>query len=83
MSGVGHREDKQFIGSKRAAPISVCIAPVRRSGHEYGSLIIINFIEESPRADAIPPRIGRIALELADVRPEAGVLPQLRVDDSL
>src|SRR3990172_9633133 len=64
-------------------PALVGRTPVRGRRHKNRSLIVIDFIEESPCSNAIPPCLRRIALEPANVRAKAGVLPQLRIDNAL
>ena len=49
-------------------------AAVRCSGHEYNSIFIIDFIEKSPRSDAIPPG-SRIEIpEFFNIRPKMRML---------
>ena len=61
---------------------SVRRAAVRRRDHRYDVFLIIDLVGESPRPDTVSPRLRRVALQLANVRPEVRVLTQLRVDGS-
>ncbi len=48
--------------------------------HEHDVLLVANFVEESPGPNAVPPRLGLLVLQLANVKTEARVLRELRID---
>jgi hypothetical protein len=52
---------------------------VRCGGHEYNSIFIIDFIEKTPRSDAIPPGSRIEISEFFDIRPIMRMLTQLGV----
>ena len=71
-------------GVKRCAQAwkSVSRAAVSRRNHQCDAFIVSNPVEESPRPDPVSLRLRRGALQLANVRPEVGVVTQLPVDGS-
>ena len=55
-------------------------AAVRHRDHRSDAFLTINLVEESPRPDPVSSRLRSVALRLANVRPEVGVLTRMPVD---
>jgi hypothetical protein len=49
--------------------------------HKNGLLILIDFIEETPGTDSIPPCFGMEVLKFLYIRSEMGMVTQLGVDE--
>ncbi len=49
--------------------------------HEHRAVFIINLVEEPPGADAIPPGLGGVVLQRADVRAKVRMAGELRIDN--
>ena len=60
----------------------VDLSPEFRRDHEDDFLLVFDFEEKAVIPDAIPPRFGRMALQLFDILSEIRWLSQLGVDVS-
>ena len=58
------------------------ISTPSRCDHRYDAFLVISLVEEPPRPDSVPPRLRRMALQLANLRPEAKPLTQVPSDGS-
>ena len=58
----------------------VSAASVRSCHHEGDLFFLIDFIEKSPRPDAIPPRVRCEIFEFLNIWPKMRMFTQLRVD---
>jgi hypothetical protein len=56
-------------------------ASVGCGNHKDNSFVFIDFIEESPRTDSIPPCFGFKLLQFLDIGPEMGMLTQLGINE--
>jgi hypothetical protein len=61
----------------------VCSASVVGCNHKGDLLLLVDFIEEAPRPNSIPPRLRMKSLEFFNVQPEMGMFRKLGVHKRL